>query len=104
LVVQQVVLELVVEQALLEFMSVAVELVSVLELAQQAEQVFILEVLGLTVAEVVAVVLLLLVVLLQVTLVVQEAKAVAVVAQAQITVAVAVAALDAFLFITKEKK
>ena len=97
------VLELVVEQALLEYMLVVVELVSVLEQVEQAEQVFMLVALE-QMAAAEAEALLLQVVRLQVTLVAQEAKAVAVVEQAQITVAVAQAALDAFLFITKEKK
>ena len=96
-------MELVVEQALLEYMLVVVELVSVLEQVEQAEQVFMLVALE-QMAAAEAEALLLQVVRLQVTLVAQEAKAVAAVEQAQITVAVAQAALDAFLFITKEKK
>ena len=70
------VLELVVEQALLEYMLVVVELVSVLEQVEQAEQVFMLEALDRMAVAVVAEALLLLVLPLQVTLVAQEAKVV----------------------------
>ena len=75
-------MELVVEQALLEYMLVVVELVSVLEQVEQAEQVFMLEALDRMAVAVVAEALLLLVLPLQVTLVAQEAKVVAEAVQA----------------------